>query len=150
MRTYTTTHTVYTFDELSEDSKEKAIERLYDINVNYDWWEYVYEDAATIGLNITGFELDRNKHTTGQLIKDLPEVCKAIMAEHGETCGTYQLAKQWQNKHGEDNEEEFTKLLLEEYADILQKDFDYLTSEEAIIETIEANEYEFYEDGRLA
>jgi hypothetical protein len=31
----------------------------------------------------------------------------------------------------------------------LETEYDYLTSEEAIIETIEANEYEFTEDGEL-
>lgn len=150
MRTFTTKHTVYNFDELSEDAKQKALENLYDINVNYDWWEFIYEDAENIGLKITGFDLDRNKHATGRLIHELPEVCKAIMSEHGEITDTYQLAKKWRNKHGYDNEEEFSKALLEEYANILQKDYEYLTSEEAIIEAIQANEYEFYEDGRMA
>ena len=28
---------VYPFDELSEDVKEKAIEKLYDINVDHEW-----------------------------------------------------------------------------------------------------------------
>lgn len=150
MRTYTTKHTVYTFDELSEDGKQKAIESLCDINVDYDWWEYIYEDAGTIGLELTEFDLDRYKHAGGRLTENMQDVCKAIMAEHGEGTTTYQLAKQWQHKHGEDNEEEFLKLLLEEYANILQKDYEYLTSEEAIIETIRANEYEFSKDGVLA
>jgi predicted transcriptional regulator len=32
---------------------------------------------------------------------------------------------------------------------MLQKEYEYLTSEEAIIETIEANEYEFTEKGEM-
>lgn len=149
MRKYTTKHTVYSFDELSEEAKQKALENLYDINVNYDWWEYIYGDAETIGLKLTGFDVDRNKYATGNLTEDMQTVCKLIMAEHGDTCATYQLAKQWQYKHGYDNEEEFSKLLLEEYANILQNDFEYLTDTEAITETIQANNYEFTKDGAL-
>ena len=33
---------------------------------------------------------------------------------------------------------------------LLRREYDYFTSEEAIIETIEANEYEFDENGNLA
>ena len=45
MRTITTVKTVYSFDELGEDAQEKAIENLYDLNIDYDWWEFVFEDA---------------------------------------------------------------------------------------------------------
>lgn len=150
MRKFTTKHIVYNFDELSDEAKQKAIEELYDINVSYDWWEFIYEDALEIGLKIASFDLDRNRHATGQLTEELPQVCKKILENHGESTPTYQLAKKWQHKHGYDNEEEFSKELLEEYSIILQKDSEYLTSDEAIIETIQANEYEFNQDGSLA
>jgi hypothetical protein len=44
-------------------------------------------------------------------------------------------------------EDEFLKTLCEDYRIILSREYDYLTSEAAIIETIEANEYEFKADG---
>ena len=47
-------------------------------------------------------------------------------------------------------EDEFLKSLLEDYSIILQKEYEYQTSEEAIIESIKANDYEFTEDGKLA
>jgi hypothetical protein len=47
-------------------------------------------------------------------------------------------------------EGEFLKSLLEDYRIILSKEYDYLTSRESIIETIEANEYEFDENGNIA
>jgi hypothetical protein len=149
MRTFTTKHTVYNFDELNEDGKQKALLNLCDINVNYDWWDSIYADANMIGLELTGFDLYRGE-VNGRLTESLANVCKAIMAEHGDTTPTHQLAVKWQHKHGEDNEAEFLKELLEEYLAILQTDYDYLISEEAIIDAIEANEYEFYEDGRIA
>jgi len=149
MRTFTTTHTVYKFDELSDEAKQKALENLAYTNVDFDWWDSVYYDAEQIGLELQGFDTYR-REIDGRLTQDLPDVCKAIMAEHGDSTETYQLAVKWQHKHGEDNEEAFLKELLQEYLSILTKEYDYLTSEEAIVETIEANEYEFYKDGRLA
>lgn len=139
---------VYKFDELDEQAQDKAIETMADINVDYSWWDSTYDDASNIGLEIT--EFDTYRHTIdGNLTDDLQGVCKSIMANHGETCDTYKLAEQWQHKHGEDNEQEFKKLLLEEYLSILTKEYDYLTEREAIVETIEANEYEFTKDGGL-
>jgi hypothetical protein len=46
-------------------------------------------------------------------------------------------------------ESEFEESLIEDYSILLQKEYDYQTSEEAIIETIEANDYEFTEEGEL-
>ena len=47
---------VYKFSELSETSQQKAIEKLFDINVDCDWWEFVYEDfknlCKTIGIDV--------------------------------------------------------------------------------------------------
>lgn len=52
--------------------------------------------------------------------------------------------------------EMFAEWLEEQYRDVchdmyrtLEKNYDYLTSEKAIVETIEANEYEFTEDGEM-
>lgn len=149
MRTYTTEHTVYKFEELSEEAQQNALEKLYDINVDWSWWEYIYDDAKDIGLEITSFDLYHND-IEGRLTEDLPTVAQRILDNHGDVCETYQLAKQWQHKHGEDNETEFLKLLLGEYKSLLEREYEYQTSEEAIKETIDANEYEFTKEGILA
>lgn len=39
---------VYSFDELSDSAKEKARDWFRQGNLDHDWWEFVYEDAATI------------------------------------------------------------------------------------------------------
>jgi hypothetical protein len=149
MRKFTTEHTVYNFDELSDEAKQKALEKLYDINVEFDWWDMTYEDTLQFGIDICGFDLYRQECDI-KLTKDMQEVCKLLMAEWGKEHNLYQLAKKWQFKHGEDNEAEFVRELEQEYLSHLQDDYDYLTSDEAIIETINANEYEFNEDGSLA
>ncbi len=47
-------------------------------------------------------------------------------------------------------EKEFLNTLLQDYAQILQKEYEYLMSDEMVDESIIANEYEFNEDGSRA
>lgn len=164
---------LYKFNELSEEAKEKAVQNLYDINVNYEWWDFVYEDAAMIGLKITGFDLDRNRHASGDLLLSAAEVAQNILNNYGEQCSTYQTAQSFldtfnplfaeymdeASEHYEsyereqelnDLETEFLNELLEDYSIILQEEYEYQMTEEAIIEAIEANDYEFLENGELA
>ncbi len=49
----------------------------------------------------------------------------------------------------EDEEAEFLKSLLSDYLTMLQTDYNYLTSKEQIIETIESNDYDFTEEGKI-
>ena len=160
---------VYKFDELTDKAKEKVLHDMYDLNVYYDWWEGVYEDAANVGLKLTSFDLDRNRHAKGEFTLSAAEVAANIIRDHGEQCETYKTTQafldeinslampdddsdefsEWENKMLE-LEDEFLKSLLEDYSIMLQKEYEYLTSEEAIIETIQANDYEFTEDCKLA
>ena len=159
---------VYGFDELTEKAKENAINKLADINVDYAWWDSTYDDAGNIGLKLKTFDLDRNRHATGELILSATEVAANVIRDHGDQCETYKTAQEFldeQNKYPmpdddsdefsvwEDKmlelEDEFLKSLLEDYSIILQKEYEYLTSEEAIIESIKANDYVFDENGNL-
>jgi hypothetical protein len=89
MRTITTT--IHTFAELSERAKNTAIEQLRGINVDYSWWDSVYEDAARIGLRIESFDLCRNRHAKGSFDLCADDVARAILSEHGDHCNTYTL-----------------------------------------------------------
>jgi len=165
----TVTLNLYKFNELSESAKETAISELAYINTEIDWWESIYEDAKMIGLKITSFDLDRNRNAKGEFITSASEVIEEILGSHGENCETYKTALKYKKSFlgisvkykdkGEDNwdeqseiedtEDEFLNDILEDYSIILQHECDYLTSKEQIIETIEANEYDFTEDGKL-
>lgn len=57
-RTYTSTHTVYTFDELDERAKERARDWFRQGAFDYEWWDGVYEDAKTC-LALAGFTVER-------------------------------------------------------------------------------------------
>ncbi len=151
----------YKFDELPEDMQDKVIENYYDINVSYDWWEYTYEDAAEIGLKITGFDLERGSYVEGKLTKSLDDCLKLILNNHGDGTDTYRLAATYKTKLDEimsretddnyyeienevdDLQHEFLKELCEKYLSILRHEYEYLTSREAIKETLEANDYDF-------
>lgn len=165
---------VYNFDELPKDIQQKVLEKECYINVDggFDWWDSVYEDAKNIGLKINGFDLERNRHCKGEFTLSANEVAANIFRDHGDQCETFKTAtkfmEEWQPVFNDymdesslnyesleldgklqDLESDFLNELLEDYAIMLQKECDYLSSEEAIKETIEANEYTFTIEGKM-
>lgn len=48
---------VFPFSELSDVAKESAVENLSDINVDYEWWNWTYEDVKEIG-KLIGINID--------------------------------------------------------------------------------------------
>lgn len=156
MRQETKTFTYYKFDELDEVTQQKAIEKLFDINVDHEWWDGVSMDLENIHCKLIGFDTDRGNYCELSLDYET-SVIEAILKNHGESCETYRIAKEYESKIldsdgniDEDVAKEFKQELQEEYLAILRREYEYLTSEEAIRETIEANEYEFNEKGELA
>lgn len=166
---------LYKFVELPAEIKEKIITENCGINVDHEWYDSIYDDAANIGLKITGFDIDRGNYCNGVFINSAEESAEKIIKEHGEDCDTYILAKKYLadrgtlvSKHSdgvnlekvhEDNyfefdqsadqlDEDFKKSLLEEYLSMLRKEYQYQTSAAAIKETIEVNDYEFTIDGK--
>lgn len=151
----TKTITLYDFDELTPESQEKAIQNLSDINVDYEWWEYEYEDAEQIGLKITGFNLD-SLSIYGEFINSAFSCAELILQNHGEDSETHKTALKYidglkleNSEFYKDNESEFLSDILEDYRIILQQEYDFRISREQIIETIKANEYTFTSDGKL-
>ncbi len=155
----------FKFSELSDKAKQKALEKLSDINVDHEWWDYIYEDAKNIGLKITGFDLDRRRGAIGNFIAGALECAHKIESEHGADCETYKTVKAFLAERDENgelefgwelekaldaSEAEFLKSILEDYSIMLQKDYEHWTSEARIIETIEGNDYDFTAEGKLA
>lgn len=162
--------TVYKFEELSEKAQQKALDKIFEFHLNYAWWDRVYEDAENVGVKIKAFDIDRGNYIKGEIT--YPEtVANNVLKEHGKTCETYKVAESYlkarkdfieknQDEDGEisreaeysleDMDKEFKREILEQYLSMLKKEYEYLTSKEAILETIEANQYEFDENGGLA
>ncbi len=168
-------YNVYKYGELTEEQKQKVLENYADINVYFNWREFIFEDAKTVGIKITEFDLVCNIHCVGEFIEDANNTAILVFKEHGKACETYKTAENYQSEisalrakipedladDGCDNNEyereqaesdidtEFLRSILEDYLILLQKEFEYMTSEKAIIETIEANDYDFTVDGKI-
>lgn len=193
------TYTTYKFDELSDSAKDKAIEKLYDINTDHNWHGYIYENHKEI-IKSAGFDITKiyfsgfSSQGDGAMFeydginKDIliPEFAatlkipnwkrKVFISEvyvnasgkqrghyyHERSCEHYTSLEC--NTCGYDNiadfigsyDSEFEEFVKDKYVDLaqnvysdLEKEYDYLTSRAAIIETIEANDYDFDENGNL-
>lgn len=186
MRTFTTTHVVYSFDELNKVAQDEAIEKLWDINVDHDWWdgdlEWFNSDyLADYGIEVDdmNFDLDRDAWIDfgGVNVVDCRKLLKAVgvdlqskearelvhggigVDKHyyagGEFMSCFNLGHYYIDANSDkldDIETKLNELWADLKADLLRKlrdEYDYCTSREAIVETIKANEYEFYGDGRI-
>lgn len=161
----------YKFEELSESVQEKVIADNYNINFEMgDWWENVYDDAKHIGLEIKSSDIHRND-IDGEFIESSQYTAHRIIAEHGEHCDTYKSAQAfladvdrleekaqaegtdgdedyWYSDEMQTMESEFLLSLLNDYLKMLKEEDEYLSSREAIEETIISNGYEFTKDGK--
>jgi len=159
METITRQYKVYQFKELSEAAQDAAIESLADVNIDHDWYDYIQDEAKQLGLDIDEFD---TYHSTikGKFTDDATNVANKIMDEHGKDTETYKDAARYVKDHdaiGDDDtgyafdelDNQFEATLLEDYLILLRQEYGYLTTRAAIIETIEANEYQFTEDGKL-
>lgn len=186
MRTDTIEKVYFTFDELDEKQKESAIEKLYDLNVDHEWYDFIYDDAMTVNVEMKYFNSQLDIENFNFRYEAI-DTAKAIVENHGNLCGTYKLAKVYIAQYNLNNSlreifneiwertalydiaenllyeamkkyedrvidlsEGFLDDLKSEYSSLLKEEYEYLTSDEAIIESIKANEYEFDEDGNLA
>ncbi len=167
---------VFPFSELSDEAKKTAVEKLYDINVDHDWWDCIFEDAARVLLELTEFDIDCASYCKGDFVESAEDTAKAILKEHGSSCESFLTAANYLKERSllvikysdgiktdevtEDKEYDFDNdcdeidadfihSILEDYRIMLQKEYEFLTSEKAILETIEANAYEFTEDGKI-
>jgi hypothetical protein len=167
---------IYKYEELTEEQKQKVLNKLSDINVDYQWYDYIYKDAKEIGLEITEWDLYRYVCKVKMIDCAGFDIADKIMLNHGESCDTYKHAEEFMGKWSklvekysdginkskvmEGNEDQFDYeadllenvflgQLAKDYFKMLQNDYEYLISREAIEETINCNEYEFTEEGEI-
>lgn len=164
---------VYSFDELSDEAKEKARDWYRKGGLDYEGWDFILEDAKRIGIQIDGFDLYHG--TICGSVDDPIETIRAILADHGTTCETYKTARaalrehahlrqRWWNtvdqseysisefdyesENADDWAANFRYDILEDYRIFLQEEQEYLESNESIDANIRANEYTFTAEGR--
>ena len=159
------TEKIYFFNELSKESKEKAIENLSDINTSFDWWENVYNEASNIGCDIIAFDLGRSNTINFSLGEAAEDIAKWILEKHGKNDDSFHAATEFlcelsklkelgleegfEEEEEEKLENELSVVLRSCYLNMLVEEYEYRISDKAIVETIVSNEYEFYENGKL-
>lgn len=167
----------YQFKELDETTKQKVIEDNLYINVEHDWWDCTYETFEELGIKIEEFDVYRGECQLHYRL-DYTDIASKIIDTFGEstpisiTCNNfikerdalvkkygegneiagYSVKEELYDKFDEEEEDlilDFTGELSGDILGWLRQEYEWLTSEEAIIETIEINEYEFTEEGKL-
>jgi len=156
--------TLYTLNELAPDARQKAIDENRYFNTEFmEWWDGVYMDAEDIGLKITSFDLGRRSSCEGRFTQSGEDVAKAIIAMAGPDCETVATAEAFlkalaalpledgeecpSDDDLEDCEKEFLHSLLEDYRIMLERECEWLESDESVAESLECNGMEFLEDG---
>lgn len=156
---------VYKFEELDKPTKEKVIENYKYINVEDTfWYDWIKEDFKRLGLEIQEFDLGRRNYIK-IYIDNFKDTSESILQEFGDSVGVKQTAKNYLDeyekiqanfKEDEDVEREVELLDIEyekEYSEdilsYLRLNYEWEITDEAIINTIEANDYDFTTDGKI-
>ena len=156
---------LYKYEELDKETREKVIENYRYINVEDTfWYDWIKEDFSRLGLEIQEFDLN-NPNYAKIYINNFEDTSKNIIEEFGDNVLIKQTAKNYIDEYNkiqanfkddEDIEREL-EILDEEYqhefeADILsylKANYEWEISDEAITNTIEANDYDFTTEGKI-
>lgn len=200
MRTLVTEIKLYSFNELSEEAKQTAIENYREGNLYYEWWESIYEDAKTIAaligididdINFTGFwsqgdgacftgsyryvkgglkalqdHIGNNDNELTRIAEELQAAQRKNFYRVNVSIGRGRLSNHYshsntmafdmentENRYQAIECEDDIEQALKDFADWiynqLEKEYDYLNSDEGITDTINCNDYEFTVSGKL-
>lgn len=156
---------VYKFEELDKQTKEKVIENYRYINVEDTfWYDFIQDDFNRLGLEIQEFDISRGGYVNIH-ISNLEDTSKNIIEVFGDSVYIKQTAKNYIDefneiqanyKEDEDIEREveilddqYIRRYSDEILSYLRDEYDYQISDRAIIETIEANDYDFTTEGKI-
>ena len=85
----------YQFEELDEQTKEKAIYNYRYISVEDSfWYEFIKDDLISVGIELRSFDIDRASYAEIH-IDYFFETCEKIIETHGENCETYKIAERY-------------------------------------------------------
>lgn len=133
---------LYQIDELPVDARVKTIEKHSDINVDYDWWDFIYQDAERIGLKISQFDV-YNRKIDADFIFEPEQVARNIMNEYANSAPLHTAAKSFLDTNDVYELEDFEHEVKRQYLKDLREQYEHSTSNEAVTETLKANEYYF-------
>ena len=152
---------IFSVSELPETIKAKVLDKYrYEF---CDWFaDDVKEDAKECShMTIDEYDLDRS-YIICEFNKSAEDTAKTVLENHGKTCSSYTIASNFLSalsslESQPENCDSLTAMdFLEEnfledmgayYLNMLQSEYDYTTSDEAVTESLESNGYEFLENG---
>lgn len=170
---------VYEFKELSEEIQEKILEKYWNINVDYEWWTYddyynliAEEYGIKIDMRGVSFDLDRNEiafdtfnHARSKnwtlpiQIVDLEKFLNKaglpynedgyVRIDHKHYSGGRIKNIIFSDGYDDDALQEALDEMLDKILHTLKEEYRFLTSRQAIIETILANNFWFKENGEI-
>jgi hypothetical protein len=136
---------LYEFDELPLCSKEKALNQNREININCFWYVPTFEDLFDTGINITEFDLDKDT-ISGNFIFSVDECVENIIRKYPDSIA-YDLAVLF--KKNNPPVEVFKYELLNEFKRFLREDYNNLTNDEAVADTVRSKKLLFESDGTM-
>lgn len=168
---------LYSFNELEEDIKRKVIQNNCDINTNYDWWDCTYDTLNECGIKIESFDLYRKQIKISNIL-NWEEIAQNLRKNFGSATDLHieslnfikerdNLTKELGSGNDKDGysvdcdnydiyderiieiETEYKRELENNILNWLNSEYDYLTSEKAIIETIDDNNFKFLKHGAI-
>lgn len=179
MKKITKTYEVFSFDELTEEVKEKVIEKFRDINVDYYWSSDIEENTAE-RLEELGYSEPKLfwsgfwSQGDGASFSASGNIEKLVPKKYQKFIESIDFTKNGRYEHeytmsididyndkptGRIGAMEFRNLekeLIENareeariFYDDLKTEYEYQTKDSCVIEAIKANEYQFLADGTL-
>jgi hypothetical protein len=96
---HTIEKTVWTFDELSDEAKERARNRWRENHLEYEWWDACYDDFERVA-ECLGIEFDYRggKNWKGEPVRGQPRIYFSGFCSQGDgACfeGTWSFRKGW-------------------------------------------------------
>lgn len=141
MRQETIIKTYLKFTELSADQQKKVIDKQRDINIDHDWSEWIIEEF-TARLKRLGF-YDIKTQWSGFWSQGDGA---SFTAKH-KRGDVYRIGHHYAHSNTITSDCECIKLVARRLSNklykLLDKEYEYRTSDAAIKETIKANDYEF-------
>lgn len=161
----TKTINLYQFEEAPEELKSKILENYSDINCDYGWWndDCYYDFKKCYNIKLEEFDIN-NRTIKIKLPRDIDALFTENRSDNDKLSWLEDIIdanrkefNRIQKESNEDYKEDcydklydtMTEEIGEEILKMLREDYEYRTSEEAISDTLIANEYYFNSDGKI-
>ena len=152
---------IYSVSELPEAAKAKVLDKY-----RYEFSDWYYQDTQydaneSSHMSIEEFNLDYS-YIVCEFNTGAKDTAHTVIKNHGESCASYTIASNFlsalsslESQPDDERtdalvaelEEDFMEDMGNYYLNMLKSEYENCTSDEYVTEMLEANEYEFLENG---